>query len=516
MFNKKRWSLMSVVCLLVMSLLLAACGGNNAGNSVTTTNNTNNSDGAEQGQNSGKEEAKEKPVLKLLRTHAAINYNDYPVNTYLEEATGYQMEHDVLPQENPSDKLNLIMASGSEYDLVDAADKRDFFTFAQNGALMDLTELIDQYGPNIKNAITPESFAAASFEGKIYGIPTQNVSYIRDGLLIRSDWLAKTGLSEPTTVDEFTAMLQAFKEDPAGNGNQNIPFTMANAPLISNLTGAYGIYGFWTPMDGQLVNVVHHPELKDYITYMRSLYEQGLLDTEFATNKSATAGEKFTSGRAGVLLSNWSSIPSYDEALKKNVPDASYKFLNPLTGPDGKKGFVRVGGMNKITFVPSTAEHPEDAIKMIDAMLDPEVFKEMYIGTEGETYKVEDGAYVPIEPAFFDERGYSNNFVIGMDESNFVTYWQARLRKSQAMYDNFQILNNVPDSEVVMDPLAFAPFLPTYSEKSTQLENIVNDHLIKMIVDGVTDEAIAEMQAAWKDAGGEDVAKEVNDWYVAQ
>ncbi|MBB6734799.1 extracellular solute-binding protein [Cohnella zeiphila] len=515
MSKKKRFAA-AVTLPLAISVILAGCGsgGNNDGGNATATGSAPTASGAAASPSA---EAKDKPTLKLLRNYMADDYNTYPVNQFLEEATGYKLQNDMLPQENPGDKLNLIMASGSDYDLVDAMNKQDFFNFAQNGALTDLTPLIDQYGPNIKQAISPESFSGVTVDGKIYGIPTLNVSYVRTGLLIRTDWLEKVGKKMPTTLDELVDVLKAFKDqDPGGNGKNNIPMTIDAVALLDNLTGAYGIFGSWTEMDGKLVNVVNHPGLKDYVTFIRDLYDQGLLDKEFATNKSATAAEKFTSGRAGIYLAGWSSIPGYDEALQKNVPGATYQYIPPLKGPGGLSGFTEIGGFNKITFVPKSAKHPEDAIKLVNAMLDPDTFKDLFIGKEGETYTVENGNYMPIAPAFFDDRGQSNNFVIGMDEANFVQYWQARLQKSKPMFDNYKIINSVPQDQIHMDPLAFAPYLPKYSANSVKLDTLVNDRLIQMIVDGVSDKAIGDLQKAWNDAGGQDVEKEVNDWYASQ
>jgi len=516
--SRNKWLTAMLVLMLSFTTILAACGGNNDdAASKPSDSAAAPSSGSSAAPASSAAAPQEKPVLKALRNYMKDDYNAYPVNQYIEEKTGYKVQNDMLPQEKPSDKLNLIMASGTDYDFIDAMNKQDFFNFAQNGALTDLTPLIEQYGPNIKQAISAESLAGAMVDGKIYGIPTLNVSYVRDGVLIRTDWLEKVGKSMPTTLDEFVDVLKAFKEkDPGGNGKNNIPFTMDSAGLIDNLMGAFGIYGQWNEKDGQLVNVSSDPALKDYAAFMRSLYEQGLLDKEFATNKSATSAEKFTSGRAGVLWTRWSSIPGYDEALKKNVPDAKYEFIPPMKGPGDLSGFTMIGGFNKITFVPKSAKHPEDVVKMVNAMLDPEIFKGIYVGEEGTDYKVENGNYVPIEPAFSEKRGQANAFVIGMDEANFVTYWQARLQKSKPMFDNFQIVNSVPKDQIHQDPLMFSPYLPKFSAASSKLDSTVNEYLIKMIVDGVSDDGIASLQKAWNSAGGEEVAQEVNAWYASR
>ncbi|MFC4596714.1 extracellular solute-binding protein [Cohnella hongkongensis] len=515
--SRKKGLAALLVLLLSFTTILAACGGTNkdaGGNSGASPASPSASGKTSESSAAAPEE---KPVLKALRNYMQDDYNSYPVNQYIEEKTGYTVRNDMLPQEKPGDKLNLIMASGADYDFIDAMNTQDFFNFAKNGALTDLTPLIEQYGPNIKKALSPESLAGATVDGKIYGIPTLNVSYVRDGLLIRTDWLDKVGKAMPTTLDEFVDVLKAFKEqDPGGNGKNNIPFTIDSIGLVDNIMGAFGIYGQWNELDGKPVNVSSHPALKDYASFMRSLYEQGLLDKEFATNKSATSAEKFTSGRAGVIWARWSSIPGYDEAIKKNVPDAAYQFIPPMKGPDGQSGFTQIGGFNKITFVPKSAKHPEDVVKMVNAMLDPETFKGIFVGEEGVTYTLENGNYMPIEPAFFEQRGSANNFVIGMDEAHFVTYWQARLQKSKAMFDNFQLVNNIPKEQIRQDVLAFAPYLPKYSANGAKLDSTVNDYLIKMIVDGVTDDTIASLQKAWNGAGGEEVAQEVSAWYASK
>ncbi|WP_168120230.1 extracellular solute-binding protein [Paenibacillus sp. HB172176] len=512
----KRRNWISAVLVLMLAMAVMAAGCSNGNDSNTNSGGKNgNATGATSNASGGKQE--EKPTLKLLRVYMAVDYNTYPVNTFLEEKTDYKLQNDMLPQEKPSDKLNLIMASGSDYDLVDAQNKQDFFNLAQNGALTDLTPLIDEYGPNIKEAISQESLDGASLDGKIYGIPTLNVSYVRSGLLIRTDWLEKVGKKMPTTLDEFVDVLKAFKDqDPGGNGKNNIALTMDSTGLLDNVMGAFGIYGHWNDMGDSVLSIANHPQLKAYATFMRKLYDEGLLDNEFATNKSATSAEKFTSGRAGVILAGWSSIPGFDEALKKNAPNATYEFIPPMQGPDGQSGLTKIGGFNKITFIPKSSKHAEDAIKLVNAMLEKDTFKELFIGEEGVTYKVEDGNYMPIAPAFFDERGNANSFVIGMDEANFVTYWQARLQKSKPMFDNYLIINNIPEEQIHQDPLSFSPYLPQYSNDSANLASAVTENLIKMIVDGVTDDAIADLQKAWKAAGGEAVSKEINDWFSSK
>lgn len=160
---KKAFKLMSVMAmsaLLVMSM--AACSGNgtNTGNEATT-----------------KPDA-EKPVLKRLNVWQNEEYNAYPVAKLLEEKTGYKVQYDMLPQDKWAEKLNLIMSSGEAYDIVTSYNDMALYSdYTQKGALVDLTPLIDEFGPNIKAAIKPESLEALKVRQAICTPGNRDVRY---------------------------------------------------------------------------------------------------------------------------------------------------------------------------------------------------------------------------------------------------------------------------------------------------------------------------------------------------
>ena len=122
-------------------------------------------------------------------------------------------------------------------------------------------------------------------------------------LVVRTDLLEKIGISKtPETLDEFADMLREIKNaDVDGNGMQNVPLTLTATAEIPGLYGAFGITHTWNEVNGKLVNRFVDPRYKDYLLYVKSLYDEGLLDKEFPTNKNNTVQEKFTSGRAAVM-----------------------------------------------------------------------------------------------------------------------------------------------------------------------------------------------------------------------
>jgi putative aldouronate transport system substrate-binding protein len=447
------------------------------------------------------------------------DFNTYPVAKVLEEKTGYKVQYDMLPADNAKDKLNLLISSGEPYDVITTNGGSDYKAlyadYAKRGALVDLTPLIDQYGPNIKASLSKESLEAAKVDGKIYAIPTRTIEYSGMDLMIRKDWLDKLGLQVPTTLDELTNVLKQFKDkDPGGNGDKNIPMTFSGeAPMVDNIVGAFGMPNTWNDVSGKLAPRAMDPAFKDYLAYMADLYKQGLLDKEFAVNKDATMREKFTSGKAGVMPLFFSNIPVVADALNKNLPNAKYVYVPALKGKNGKAGLSAGVGFDRITYIPKSAKHPEDAIKWINAKLDKDTFKLMTIGEEGKHFTFKDGAYNPILPIFSDERSQANNYLTGIDEKNYPTYWQARIKKDQRVFTGWQFLNTLPAEVRVPDPLGLAPYLPQFSKDNAQLNQSVNDFAVKVIAGGEQVSNVDAFVAKYKAAGADASVKEINDWY---
>ncbi|WP_187355409.1 extracellular solute-binding protein [Paenibacillus tengchongensis] len=518
MKNRKWLSL-----LLGTGLVLAATACGSSGNNSAGENNANGGAATKapaktEAPATDKPESDTKPELRVLNLWSKDDYNTHPLAKVIEERTGYKVKYEMLPADKAMDKLNLLISSAEPYDVISiAGDKAIYTDYAKMGALVDLGPLIEKYGDNIKASISEASFEAMKVDGKIYSIPNRSSEFAGYNLMIRTDWLDKLGLEMPTTLDDFTAVLKAFQEkDPGGAGGKGAPMSIDGAlATVANITGAFGIATGWTEQDGKLVSTAQNPGFKEYLTYMADLYKQGLIDKEFAVNKDATLKEKFTSGQIGVIQLPWYDIPTVADALNKNFPDAKFAYLPPLKGKDGQMGIGMSGGYDRITFIPKSAKHPEDAIKWINAKLEPETFKLISLGEEGKHYTFSDGVYSPILPIFTDERGLASSYLTGIDEVNYPIYWQARVKKDERLFEGFAYLNReIPAEGRVADPLAFAPSLPEYAKNNASLNQMINDFAVKVIVGEESPEAVTDFAAKYDAAGGSASAEEVNVWYA--
>lgn len=506
--NKKRFMLVTLSCILAFSSV-----GCQRAPKETAPENDN----------------KPKPELKALMPYANFGTTDYasdPVGKAIEEKTGYKVSYDMLPQDKPLDKLNLLVSSGEEYDFINISGSMlsAYYNYARQGALAEVQPLIDKFGPNIKSAVSEESFEGTLVNGKRFGIPAPkpapNGIANSSGLLaIRQDWLDKLGLKVPKTLDELTLVLREFRDkDPGQNGVKNIPL-LANANGFFGLGGAFGIPNGWEEKDGMLQYYLFSPAYLEKMAYLTELYKEGLMDKEFPTNTSAINKEKITSGKAGVFDAGWDVDSQILAPLNKNKPEAALTAIEPLTGKNGKSGIGMVTATSNyeyITVIPVVSRKAEDVIKYVNAKLEKDTFKYYYMGEEGKTFTYKDGTYSPILPDFFNEKTNAWLYLTGVDEKNYNKYWEARIQKDKDMYERFKVLNYDWKKYFVVAPNSGAPFMPEQSKNGQVLDSLVSDWQVKVVTGAAPLSSYDEMIKDWKLKGGDAIIKEMNDWYTSK
>jgi len=500
--------------LVILAMLVtAACGGN-------SSSSNNNSGSTTPPANSGSTEAPapapaedklagEKPTLRQLQPYDRMDPNADPTAKLIEEKTGYKSVYEMLPEEMPNEKLNLLMANQEKYDIM-RLNKEQFFTLAEAGALAPLNDLIDQYGPNLKAGINQSTWDAATIDGTIYAIPQGGTGIDAAAtIVLRKDWLEELGLAVPTNRDELYNVLKAFKE------KKNVIPLVGNTSIQPEIAASFGIYNAWDVVDGQLVNQAEHPNMKNYLAFMNKLYTEGLIDSEWPINTGSTAIEKFTSGKAGAMRLAWWSAPSVYNALAKNFPDAEIALVPFLPNDQGEIGIGASVGVTYFMAIPAWSENKEHAMNFMNMKLEEDLFKELVIGKEGVHHKVEDGKYFPILPAF-DELNSASFFLTGVDERVYATYWQARVRKDPILFSYYEELQALINERFVIDPTSTMPPIKSVSENVQKLSKFSDDTFLRYIANAESLDNFDSYLAQWKADGGEQMANDVRAWYNSQ
>ena len=161
-------------------------------------------------------------VAEPVEIHLAIeksgqveDYVDNRFTKYIEERTGLKLNLEIYPGAEANQKMEVLIASGAE--LPDAFSGGNFFgsskqltvyRHAQNGTFIQLDELLDQYGVNIKNMAAQAQNKdlmelIKSPDGHVYALPqyheqTSNEHSLR--AYINQTWLDALKLEKPTTT----------------------------------------------------------------------------------------------------------------------------------------------------------------------------------------------------------------------------------------------------------------------------------------------------------------------------
>ncbi len=145
------------------------------------------------------------------------NYLTKLVNERFGAPNKIDVQYVPIPRSEELQKLNVLMASGGDVpDIVFTYDQGTFNRYAQQGGLTDLTDLLNQYGPNLKKFLGDETLAYGQIEGKQFAIPGKRSVLGKYASYIRQDWLDALKMPMPQTTDELYTTLKAFKEKDPG------------------------------------------------------------------------------------------------------------------------------------------------------------------------------------------------------------------------------------------------------------------------------------------------------------
>ena len=325
------------------------------------------------------DEIKKISVLGANTTNTGMTAKDLPFYENLYKAAGVEPEIELLDCLTYADAVKPRLAAGVDLpDIIRLPDNDADMSYINAGLFIDLTDLIDKYGYNLKPAL--EKYGASlddlrTPDGKIYYVPTlSDANLLGHCLHVNVQWLAQLGLEEPTNIDELYTVLKAFKEnDCNGNGdvNDEIPLTVKRADYLKLIGSFWGLdlmTGYHLDDEGQVQSSFATESYRAYLTYMNKLYEEGLLDPEFASNSTDILTNYLSQDRMGAMYGYITdgytmagSNPHYSETTPVVVA------VKPLTSEFVSEGFYwNNDPINSLYGISRDCKDPESAFKFLD------------------------------------------------------------------------------------------------------------------------------------------------------
>ncbi|CAM3170249.1 extracellular solute-binding protein [Paenibacillus lupini] len=487
---------------------------------------------------------------------------------YMKKNLGIDVKYDwVVTDTNDAykTKLRLMLSSGEKMpDVITyRGDMETVNMLIDSGQFMSVNDLFDKYaGDEYKKAaaLNPDTFLPVTRDGEKMALPVLDYAYNDDMVLwLRQDWMDKLGLQAPKTVADLEVIMDAFTtKDPDGNGKPDT-FGMAlgfkNGFLnwmtdVSWLFGAYGTMpGQWNKAaDGTLAFGSVDPAAKQALGTLKNWMDKGWISKDSGLKDDTSGSEFFTKGQAGAIVGrNW--LPDWPFGdLINNVPGAKYKAYAIPAGPDGKIGSQSGNpSVNGWMLINKKAEHPEALLRYYNFFFDnwanPAKGSQFENGfAEGYDWaKLPDGTitkdpqkYPDLFPNYADRTHlvepiyYSLTFE-GARQPSLYADTMIKIANGEAMTTPYEEQTkairkpeNVDAMKIVMEQKDIrmknyfqGPLTETMKSKNELLNKLVNESFSKIIYGQAPIDSFDTMVENWKKSGGDQVTKEVNEWYAS-
>lgn len=434
----------------------------------------------------------------------------------LEARTNVKINWQTVSSTDWEEQKNILLAGGELPDIVFGSGTFSDVDIMNNlEYFLPLEDLIAENMPNYQASLAsyPDMKTLTTYpDGHIYtlakNLPARPITCNQP--IINKTWLDNLGLAVPTTLDELTAVLTAFKEQDAnGNGDPNDEFPISfdkdyhadflNPFQISDYRGN-GI----TNIDGQFV---YYPVTENYkagIKWLHELYTAGIIDQESFTQDEQMRRGKMQNNDAPLvgMYYSWSHDAEFGKWSDQ------YIAIAPIAGPDGKAyAYGDLNGVNSLqrneVSITTACKDPALALRWVDEFYNSEASIQNFWGAIGTVItKNADGTYVLNDPPagtsadawYWDQslRDFGPKYV----EPGFSD----KLILNPAAGDGLKLVTSKLGEEFVIEPF---PDVIHTEEETSEISSLYKD---------ISDYA-KQTRAKWITAGGID---EEWDAYIDQ
>ncbi len=402
-----------VVSLMLVSAMvagmLAGCGsdsGSSKGGSSTETGS------AAEASSSGETSDDKSPITFEYFNADGKNGNwDNPVAKAITEATGVTLDvsYPVASQGDAKEDVALMIANDEYPDMIYA--KGSATDLYQAGALIDMTDLIEKYGPNIKKmyGAEMEKLKWSQDDPGIYQLSYSGVNQktLTTGGSCQIQWAAlkENDYKYPKTLDEYEKMIKSYlaAHPKTEDGLDMIGITMSASDWhwMITLGNPAGLIADASPDNGQWIiddeYNVHYKhvtdEEKEYFKWLCRMYNEGILDPNFATQTDDDYIAKVASGRVVAITdAEWHYSQCEATLVADGKVDQTYVGLPVTLREDQVEKALLYQGttVGWGIGITKSCEDPVRAIKFLDYLCSDEGQILYHWGIEGENYFLDD------------------------------------------------------------------------------------------------------------------------------
>lgn len=447
-------------------------------------------------------------------------------------------------------KVSMAIVSGEIPDIMVVGDYATLKQLYENDLIADLTEVYENCASDkikeIYDSYDGVCLETATFDGKLMGLPTTEISHGPGILWLRKDWMDKCNLAEPKTMEDIYNILQQFLvQDPGGNGEGQTAGLVIDPEIAGNSGGSYmpnnifTLYGAYPKqwIDDGSGNAVYgsvQPQMKEALEQLSKMYSEGLIDKQFVTRTGDDRKGLLNSGKSGAFFGNWWGAWEVADSMSLNKEAEWVPYICPV-GSDGKVTMFSGNPNSSYVVVRKEFEHPELVMKIASMQFDYSRYQEK----DEEAYKEltdygelnAGGSILATNIDYYDGFPRSSKLVVDALESgdisqlnrnDLTTYLNSKkyleslengeesTSSGWASYNSMLCASLVAETEVNRVMPVFFGSTQSMALKWPTLEKMEQEMLLKIITGEKPVDYFDEFVETWNKTGGEQITEEVN------
>ena len=524
-----------VLCLLIAATSIASCSqGETPQTNASTTSQapaasaeTKESPAESKQESSATPTSSDKKISIMLPLFVPETPQpDTPVWLKLNELTGVTLDFQFVPSDSYKEKLNISIAAGQLPHAFATLDSKEntYVTAARSGMFWPVGDAV---AASENLSLMPDSVMYnASIDGTNYFIPRTRTT-VRSAIVLRKDWLENVGLDMPENMDELYEVIKAFAtQDPDGNQiddtyglitSQDDSLAIWSLDVVGTFNGAGKT---WVEQDGQLVPVFETEEYIDVIKWYKRLYDEKLINQDFATIKREKGFELLNAEQGGLFIGNSDEITNRFDPLmsakQAENPDLElediWAFNSQVKSPDGSIRLpASIGFAGGYTFPKTTLKTEEEfqeVFDIFDIIASDEARNVIAWGIEGVNYEM-DGEFAT---SINLERNATD--VSTFNQLSMITaFYPAPLEGVVSpMYDAIRADSRASTPYGISDPTY--PFISeTYTSVGAEILKLVLDATTQWVMGEIDEDGYLAAIEQWKASGGQKIIDEMNEAY---
>ena len=495
--RKHLWGLLFVV--LALAVILAGCSGGSSGGSAWLGSSGSAGGGggggsSEPATDSGDEIVSVSIMNPYFSETAPTAESEVVRET--ERISKAKLDITWVPQNTYEEMLNVTLASGEMPQVLMLMDP--FHTAIINGIrsgmFWELDPYLDEF-PNLNN-FSEQVIQNTLIDGKRYIIPRPR-PLVREGLIVRKDWLENVGMDLPTTIDEFYEMLVAFKEqDPDRNGaHDTYGYMLYEGLLDRDIFAWHGAPNRWKVENGEFIRDVETPEYMEGLKFYRKLYEEGLMNPDFPIVVRNEIRRDLYNNKVGASIEALDAVPPF---YYFQMGETGNYFDLVVGGPIAGRVFSEPGHFGG-AIIPKTSVKTEDELRQVLRYFDNQLSDE---ATEEFTKLVTEN----------EQREPGEKFNID-DLKNLIVNDAAMYPPGDSELNQMLRQRMEEHAQVSVPNPAEGLISATETEKGEQLKTILEDASIQFILGDIDESGFYDAVERWKNAGGIQVKEELAELY---